>query len=63
MTLKIKEKNNYFDETVFWTILYNEKIRITEVFLWIKDPDADPVFSRIRIRNTDLNKRKIQVLR
>ena len=53
----MKEKN-YFDETVFYTILYNEKIRITGVFLCIKDPD--PVFScirltqkeRIRIRNT-----------
>ena len=34
---------NYFDETVFRTILYNEKIRITRVFLWIKDPDpGDP---------------------
>ena len=29
----------YFDETVSKTILYNEKIRITRVFLWIKDPD------------------------
>ena len=34
---------NYFDETVIKTILYNEKIRITGVFLWIKDPDpGDP---------------------
>ena len=28
MTLKIKDKN-YFDETVFQTTLYNEKIRIS----------------------------------
>ena len=42
---KVKIKN-YFDETVFKTILYNEKIRI----LWLKDPDQDLVFSRIRIR-------------
>ena len=41
MTLKIKDKKNYFDETVIWTILYNEKIRITRVFLWIKEPDPD----------------------
>ena len=42
MTLKIKYKN-YLDETVFYTILYNEKIIITGVFLRIKDPDpGDP---------------------
>ena len=42
MTLKIQDKN-HFDETVFQTIFYNEKIRITGVFLWIKDPDpGDP---------------------
>ena len=28
-----------FDETVFYTILYNKKMRITVVFLWIKNPD------------------------
>ena len=39
VTLKIK---NYSDETVFKTILYNEKVRITGVFLWIKDSDPDP---------------------
>ena len=49
MALKMKDKN-YFDETVFWTILNNEKIRNTGVFLWIKDPDPGPVFFRIRIR-------------
>ena len=32
---------NYFDETVFKTILFNQKIRTTGVFLWIKDP-GDP---------------------
>ena len=48
MTLKIKEKN-YFDKTVFYTILYNEKIWITGVFFWIKDLDPDPIFSRIQI--------------
>ena len=47
MTFKIKDKN-YFDKAVFKIILYNEKIRVTGVFLWIKD--LDPVFSRIRIR-------------
>ena len=30
MKSKIK---NYFDKTVFWTILYNEKIEISGVFL------------------------------
>ena len=41
MTLKIKEKN-IFDETVFYTDLYNEKI-ITTGFLCTKDPDpGDP---------------------
>ena len=46
--LKSKKKN-YFDETVFQTILFNEKIRITAVFLWIKDPDpGDPKKGRIR---------------
>ena len=34
MTLKIKDNINYFDETVFKTILNNEKVRITGVFLW-----------------------------
>ena len=52
VTLKIK---NYSDVTVFKTILYNEKVRFTGVFLWIKDSDPDPVFSRIRIRNTAIN--------
>ena len=42
MTLQIKDKN-FFDETKFKTILFNEKIRISRVFLWIKDPDQDPV--------------------
>ena len=37
MTLKIKI-TYYFVETVFKTILYNKKIRITWDFLWIKDP-------------------------
>ena len=46
MILKIEDKN-YLAETVFGTILYNEKIRMTGDFLWIKDPD--PVFSLIRI--------------
>ena len=46
MTLNIKDKKNYFDESVFQTNLYNEKVRITWVFLWIKDPDSVPVFSR-----------------
>ena len=41
MTVKVKEKN-YFDENAFHTILYNEKIIITEFFLWIKNPDPDP---------------------
>ena len=41
MTLKIKVKK-YFDDTVFQTILYNEKIRITGVFLWKQDPDPGP---------------------
>ena len=42
MRLKIKKKN-YFDETIFQTILCNEKIRIPGVFLWIKDQDpGDP---------------------
>ena len=42
MTHTIKDEN-YFDETVFQTILYNEKIRIIGFFLWIKDPDpGDP---------------------
>ena len=44
MTLKLKLKH-YFDETVFLTLIYNEKIRIKGVFLWIKDPDPNPVFS------------------
>ena len=39
---KSKQKN-YFDATVFNKILYNEKIWITGVFLWIKDPyPGDP---------------------
>ena len=47
MTLTIKDKK------IIWTKLYfiqfyNEKIWITGVFLWLKDPD--PVFSRIWIR-------------
>ena len=58
MALKIKDKKNYLDETVFRQFYDN---KITGVFLRIKDPD--PVFSRIRIRvaqkdrirNTDLN--------
>ena len=34
---------NYFDKTVFKTILYDEKIRIRRVLLWIKNPDpGDP---------------------
>ena len=37
----ISKKKKYFDETVLKTVLYNEKIRITGVFLWIKDP-GDP---------------------
>ena len=42
MTLKIKEQKKInFAETVFYTILYFEKIRITwaGVCLWTKDPD------------------------
>ena len=42
MKLKIKDKNIILTKT----ILYNEIVKITGVFLWIKDPD--PVFSRIR---------------
>ena len=62
-TPKIKDKKNYFDKTVYFKILYNEKVRITGVFLWIKDPDpekyrirkntgSDRIKIRIRIRNT-----------
>ena len=36
-------RKNYFDKTLLQKILYNKKIRITRVFLWIKDPDpGDP---------------------
>ena len=50
MTLKIKDTIFFMTKLVFWTVLYNEKIRITWVFLRIKDPDT--VFSRILIRET-----------
>ena len=40
MTLKIKDKK-LFGRNFFKRILYHEKIRITRVFLWIKDPDPD----------------------
>ena len=49
--LKSKVKQKYFDETVFLTILCNEKIKVTKVFLWINDPDL--IFSRIRITLKD----------
>ena len=39
MTLKITEKND-LDKTVIYTILYKEKIWITGVVFWIKDPDS-----------------------
>ena len=70
-------KNNipYYDgisvfrwNSVFKTILYNGKIRITGALLWIKDPDL--VFSwirvtqkdriRIRIRNTGPDSWQVQ---
>ena len=46
------------DETVFYTILFNEQIWITGVFLWIKDPD--PVFSQIQIRVTQKDRIRIR---
>ena len=45
MRLKIKDKKLFGRNC----ILDNEKIWITGVFLWIKDPDPGPVFSRIRV--------------
>ena len=40
MTLKIKDNLNYFEETVFKTILYNKKIELQGLFA---DPDpGDP---------------------
>ena len=65
MKLKSKDKK-LFGKSIFYTILFNEKIVFTRVFLW-KIPDQDPVFSwiqmtqkdciRIRIRNTGKNAR------
>ena len=40
MTLEIKDKIIILTKLYFiQKILYNEKIRVTRVFLWIKDPD------------------------
>ena len=50
MTLKIKDKKIILTKLLFRQLYNNEKIWITRVFLWLKDPD--PVFSRIRIRVT-----------
>ena len=51
ITLKFKVK------TIIWTKLYFKQFYILkefelQVFLWIKDLDPDPAFSRIRIRVT-----------
>ena len=50
MTLKVNDKKKIFWRNCIQTISDNEKIRITGIILWIKDPDPDPVFFRIRIR-------------
>ena len=51
MTLKITDKKLFGQNC----ILYHEEIKITGVFLGIRDPDpeTDLVFSRIRVTQKD----------
>ena len=65
MTLKIKDKK-IFDETVYQTIIYNEKIIITGVNQLIEDPDPSTQKDRIQpdpdpqhcVEQTDRGKEK-----
>ena len=62
MKLRIKDNTNYFDKTVFFNILYNEKIKVTGVILWIKDPDpGDPKRSATLLKRA-VSKRTSQTI-
>ena len=52
MTLKIKDKKIIMTKLLFRQLYITRKFELQGSFCALKDPDPDPVFSRIRIRVT-----------
>ena len=60
MTLKIKDNKLFGRNCILVNFMYREYYRITGIFLWIEDPDPDPVFSRILNRITQKDRIRIR---
>ena len=52
MILKIKDKK-LFGRNCILDNFITRKFDLQGVFLWLQDPDPDPVFSRIRVTQKD----------